>query len=65
MIRIYDKERTICDTLRYANKLDREVFNIAIQRFVKDKEKKILKLMEYAKILRVTKKVTHYLGVWL
>ena len=65
MIRIYDKERTICDTLRYANKLDREVFNIAIQRFVKDKEKRILKLMEYAKILRVTKKVTHYLGVWL
>ena len=65
MIRIYDKERTICDTLRYANKLDREVFNIAIQRFVKDKEKKILKLMEYAKVLRVTKKVTNYLGLWL
>ena len=65
MIRIYDKERTICDTLRYANKLDREVFNIAIQRFVKDKEKKILKLMEYAKILRVTKKVKSYFGVWL
>ena len=65
MIRIYDKERTICDTLRYANKLDREVFNIAIQRFVKDKEKKILKLMEYAKILRVTKKIKNYLGVWL
>ena len=65
MIRIYDKERTICDTLRYANKLDREVFNIAIQRFVKDKEKRILTLMEYAKILRVTKKVKNYLGVWL
>ena len=65
MIRIYDKERTICDTLRYANKLDREVFNTAIQSYVKDKEKKILKLMEYAKILRVTKKVKNYLGVWL
>lgn len=65
MIRIYDKERTICDTLRYANKLDREVFNTAIQRYVKDKEKKIPKLMEYAKILRVTKKVKSYFGVWL
>lgn len=65
MIQIYDKERTICDTLRYANKLDREVFNTAIQRYVKDKEKKIPKLMEYAKILRVTKKVKNYFGVWL
>ena len=65
MIRIYDKERTICDTLRYANKLDREVFNTAIQRYVKDKQKIIPKLMEYAKILRVAKKVKNYLGVWL
>jgi predicted transcriptional regulator of viral defense system len=65
MIRIYDKERTICDTLRYANKLDREIFNTAIQRYVKDKEKRIPKLMEYAKILRVTKKVKNYIGVWL
>jgi len=65
MIRIYDKERTICDTLRYANKLDREVFNVAIQRYIKDKEKRLPKLMEYAKILRVTKKMKDYLGVWL
>ena len=65
MIRIYDKERTICDTLRYANKLDREVFNTAIQRYVKDPAKRIPKLMEYAKILRVAKKMKTYLGVWL
>ena len=65
MIRIYDKERTICDTLRYANKLDREVFNAAIQRYVKDPEKRISRLMEYAKILRVTKKVKNHLEVWL
>lgn len=65
MIRIYDKERTICDTLRYANKLDREVFNTAIQRYVHDKEKNISRLMEYAKILRVTEKVKSYFGVWL
>ncbi len=64
-IRIYDKERTLCDTLRYANKLDREVFNTAIQRYVKDKEKNISRLMEYARTLRVTKKVISYFGVWL
>src|SRR5690606_18604973 len=48
-IRIYNKERTICDVLRYANKLEREVFNTAIQRYIKDKEKNISILMEYAK----------------
>jgi predicted transcriptional regulator of viral defense system len=64
-IRIYDKERTICDVLRYANKLDREVFNSAIQRYVKDKDRNIKRLMEYAKKMRVTQKVKTYVGVWL
>lgn len=64
-IRIYDKERTICDVLRYANKLEREVFNTAIQSYVKEKDKNIVRLMEYAKKLRVTQKVKNYFGVWL
>jgi len=64
-VRIYDKERTICDVLRYANKLDKEVFNNAIKRFVKDKDVNVKKLMEYSKKLRVTQKVKIYVGVWL
>jgi len=64
-IRIYNKERTICDVLRYANKLDREVFNNAIQRYVKDKDKNIKRLIEYAKKLRVSQKVKSYVGVWI
>ncbi len=64
-IRIYDKERTICDTLRYVNKLDREVFNNAVKRYVKDKERNIKRLMDYAQILKVTTKVKTYIGVWI
>lgn len=64
-IRIYNKERTICDVLRYANKLEREVFNNAIQRYIKDKDRNIQRLIEYAKKLRVTEKVKKYIGVWL
>src|SRR5690554_1981834 len=64
-IRIYDKERTICDVLRYANKLKREIFNTAVQSYIKDKEKNISRLMEYAKKLRVTQKVKNYFGVWV
>lgn len=64
-IRIYDKERTICDVLRYSNKLDREVFSNAIQKYVRDKEINIRRLTEYAKNLRVTQKVKTYIGVWI
>lgn len=64
-IKIFDRERTICDILRYEKKIDKEVFNKAIQSYIKDNEKNINKLMEYAKILRVLNKVKIYIGVWL
>ncbi len=64
-IHIYDKDRTICDVLRYSNKLDSEVFRQAIQNYCKDKTRNIKKLMDYAKELRVTKKVKLYIGAWI
>lgn len=64
-VRIYNRERTICDVLRYANKLDREVFNNAILRYIKDQNRNGKRLMEYAKKLRVAEKVKTYVGVWL
>jgi len=56
-VRIYDKERTICDCLRYRNKMDRELFVKAIQRYVHDTSKNIPRLMQYAQKLRVTNTV--------
>lgn len=64
-IRIYDKERLICDCLRYRNKMDKEIFNKAIQKYIADPEKSIPKLMEYAGPLRVTKLAKDLIGVWL
>lgn len=64
-IRIYDKERVICDCLRYRNKMDKEIFNKAIQRYVNDSEKNIPKLLEYAEPLRVKKVAKDLIGVWL
>ncbi|MEG1875904.1 MAG: hypothetical protein RR185_10110, partial [Angelakisella sp.] len=58
VIKIYDKERVICDCLRYRNKMDKEIFNKAIQGYVADPGKRIAKLTEYATALRVTKPVT-------
>lgn len=64
-VRIYDRDRTICDVLRNMNKMDREIFNKAIQGYVKDQKKNIPNLMEYAKVLRVQKRVKEMIGVWL
>lgn len=64
-IRIYDKDRVICDCLRYRNKMDKEIFNKAVQRYIADPEKNIPHLLEYAEVLRVKKIVKELIGVWL
>lgn len=64
-VKIYDRERTICDLLLHRNKVDGEVFNVAIQRYINDTEKKEARLMGYAKLFHVEKKVREVLGVWL
>jgi predicted transcriptional regulator of viral defense system len=64
-VRIYDRDRTICDVLRNMNKMDKEIFNKAVQGYVKDPKKNIPNLMEYAKILRVQKRAKDLIGVWL
>lgn len=64
-VRIYDRDRTICDVLRNMNKMDKEIFNKAIQGYVKDPKKNIPNLMQYAKALRVQKRIKDIIEVWL
>ena len=64
-VRIYDRERILCDVLRYSNKIDKELMNKAIQSYLNDNSRDIRRLISYAKQLRVYKKVQQWLGVWL
>jgi predicted transcriptional regulator of viral defense system len=64
-INIFDKERTICDVVRYSNKIDREIINKAIQSYVNDSSRNIGKLIEYSKELRIYNKVQMWIGMWL
>lgn len=64
-IKIYDRDRTICDVLRYEKKIEKEVFSNAIQRYIKDQKKNIRKLFEYAEVFNIKNKVQTYVGVWL
>lgn len=64
-IKIYDRERVVCDCLRHVNTMDGEIFNTIIQRYVRDEAKDAVRLMEYAARLGVEKKVRRVIGVWL
>ena len=65
LVKIFDRDRTICDVLRYENKLEAEVFSNAIQRYLRDPNKNVRKLFEYAEIFNIQNKVRAYIGVWL
>ena len=64
-VKVFNRDRTICDVLRHENKIEREVFSNAIQRYVKDPKKDIKNLLEYSKLLNLKNKVQIYIGVWL
>lgn len=64
-VQIYDKDRVICDCLRYRNKMDKEIFNKAIQNYINDPEKSIPNLLEYSEPLRIKKIAKELIGVWL
>ena len=64
-MKIYDKERLICDCLKYEAKLDRAIFREAVQSYIRDNDKDISMLMEYARARKGTGKVQSLIGVWL
>ncbi len=62
---IFEKERLVCDCLKYEEKMDREIFKEGLLSYIKDPKKDVAKLMKYAKERKVTKKVQNMIGVWL
>ncbi len=64
-MRVYTKERLICDCLKYQEKLDRVDFRRGVFGYIEDETKDIAALMEMAAIRKVTSKVNNIIGVWL
>lgn len=64
-VKIYDRERVMCDCLRNVNTMDGEIYNTAIRRYIQDENKNAARLMEYAKILGVENKARRTIGIWL
>ena len=62
-IRVYNKERTICDIVRNRNVIDSAIINEGIRRYLSEKEKDIPKLLQYAEKFRVEKIIRQYVEV--
>ena len=57
-IRIYNKEKTICDLFRYINKLGEDVTFESLKEYLRNKKNRnIPKLLKYSEICRVKKKI--------
>lgn len=54
---VYDRERTICDCFKYRTKMDRELFDKAVNAYIVDDNKNLGNLFRYAEKMRVYKKV--------
>ena len=52
-IRIYDREKTICDILRFRNAIGLDIAMEALREYLRGKPRNIQKLFEYAKALRM------------
>ena len=62
-IRIYNVERTICDIIRDRNKIDLQIFNTAINEYMKRKDKNLILLSEYATKFKIEKILAQYMEV--
>ncbi|MCI9150146.1 MAG: type IV toxin-antitoxin system AbiEi family antitoxin domain-containing protein [Lachnospiraceae bacterium] len=65
IMQIYEKERLICDCMKFEDKLEREVMQEALRCYLREPIKDIHKLMEYARARRVVQKVQSRIGAWL
>lgn len=65
IINVYDAERSVCDAVKFRNKIGIDVCAEIIGNYLERPERNISKLMDYAKLLRVNTTLEKYLEVKL
>ena len=65
LVRVYNRERTLCDILKKGSKIDIQITTEAFKRYAKLPYKDIALLSEYSELFKVSDKVRSYLEVLL
>ena len=61
-VRVYDKERCICDIIRSKGRMDSEQVKKTIKQYMQSRDKDIAKLSGYSKKIGINKKVMEMVG---
>ena len=64
VIPIFDIERSVCDAIKYRNKVGIDVMAEILQNYLRRPDRNISRLMDYASKLRIRKTLNQYLEVW-
>ena len=63
IVKVYDKERTICDLIANRKNIDVEIFSKALKHYAADSERDYRKLRKYAKRMNISEKVDSILEI--
>jgi len=55
-VRVYDKERTICDLIIHPKEIDPEIYSDAMHRYFHSKDRDDRKLRDYAEAFKIRSK---------
>ncbi len=64
-VRMYDLEKTVCDIMRLRNKVGLDIAKEVMKNYVKRKDRDLVKLLKYARVLRVETTIKTYLEILL
>lgn len=62
-VRMTDMERSVCDAVKYRNKIGMDVCAEVVKSYFRKKDRNLSRLSEYAKKLRVSKVLNNYLEI--
>jgi predicted transcriptional regulator of viral defense system len=62
---IFDREKTVCDFLKFRNKIDNSIVKEVVKAYLKDKNRDLSKLKAYSKQLNIQTIVDTYLNILL
>lgn len=65
LVKVYNRERTLCDIIRKRASMDVAVFTYAVQQYAKQKKKDVPALMRYARIMHIERQTREIMEVLL
>lgn len=64
-VQMYDIEKSVCDAIKYRNKIGNETASEILKNYLKRKKRNLSLLLEYAKKMRVEKTLRTYMEIGL